>query len=256
MKSLIRFWKEDILNKLIVVVTIGLLVGAVVVAYVLITLLPQTQLQQSDALPTGVAIQPTDTHAPTPTTAFIVNATAAVLPIGGLVPTAASTDAATPTAEATGSPALPPTLSAACIPSHAAETGKVIAVVDGDTIRVYMEDKVYFVRYIGIDVPSDGEVKQLYGPAATFTNSSLVYGKQVTLIQDVSGKDPVGHLLRYVMVGSTFVNLEMVRSGMATAANVPPNTACAQEFKLAEQGARQAQVGRWAGTPTPFPTVP
>ncbi len=256
MKSLIRFWNEDILNKLIVIVVMGLLIGAVVVAYLLLTLLPQARLQQSDALPTGAAIQPTETHAPTPTTAFIVAATAELLSLGSIAPTPASMDAATPTVEATGSPALPPTLTSACIPNHPAETGKVIAVVDGNTIRVYMEEKVYFVRYIGIDVPRDDEVKQLYGPAATFKNSSLVYGKQVTLIGDAADKDAVGRLLRYVMVGNTFANLEMLRSGMATADNLPPNTACAQEFKLAEQYARQSQVGRWSGTPTPLPTVP
>jgi len=138
---------------------------------------------------------------------------------------------------------------APCIPGNARQTGKVLDVLDGNTIKVYMEDKVYFVRYIGIQVPKYGEVQELYGQAAMLKNSSLVFGKEVSLIKDVSDKDSAGRLLRYILVGDTFVNLELLKAGFATAVGVPPDTACVQAFQDAEQSARQAQVGRWASAP-------
>ena len=107
------------------------------------------------------------------------------------------------------------------------------------------------MRYIGIAVPKYDEVQELFGEAAMLRNSNLVFGKDVSLVKDVSDKDPAGRLLRYVLVGDTFVNLELARAGLATAANVSPDTACTQAFGEAEQAARHAQVGRWAAMPTP-----
>ncbi len=256
MKSIIRFWQQDIINKLIILVVVGLIAGAGVVAYVLMTMLPGAHSQQSEALPTVVPMQATDTRAPTPTTAFVVTVAEQLSPTGSPTPVGTPTGGPTAGAPNAGATSAPVPLSSACIPDHSAETGKVLSVVDGNTIRVYTGGLVYFVRYIGVDVPRDGEVKQLYGPSATYENSSLVYGKSVTLIRDVSDKDAAGRLLRYVMVGSTFVNLELLRSGMATAPDSSPNISCSKEFRQAEQAARQQQVGRWSGTPTPLPTVP
>ncbi len=242
-------------NKLIVVVVVGLVAGGIGVAYALATTLPQVLSQPTEGLPTMAPVLPTETRAPTPTTAFIVLTNPAVPTVAD--PTmSVSMQIAAATESATVSPSGPTPSPLTCIPNHAAETGRVVEVVDGNTIRVYMEDKIYFVRYIGIAVPRYDQVKQLYGDAATFKNSGLVYGKEVSLIRDVSDKDAAGRLLRYVLVGNTFVNLELIRLGMATAADVAPDSACAGEFKLAEQSARQAQVGRWSGTPTPLPTVP
>jgi endonuclease YncB( thermonuclease family) len=63
----------------------------------------------------------------------------------------------------------------------------------------------------------------------------LVYGKDVSLVADVSNKDENGRLLRYVVAGNTFVNLEMIFQKLGTAVDIPPDSACAQIFNQAEQ---------------------
>ena len=70
---------------------------------------------------------------------------------------------------------------------------------------------------------------------ATFKNADLVYQKVVTLIPDQTDKDSRGRLLRYVLVGDTFVNYELVAQGFARAVDTPPNSACAEFFQSAGQ---------------------
>ena len=109
-----------------------------------------------------------------------------------------------------------------------------------------MNDLVYVVRYIGVDVPQD-EVNVM---DAYLDNSELVFRKDVTLIADAMDKDSNGRLLRYVMVGDTFVNLQLLQDGWGKTVKVPPNSSCAQVFKAAEESAIQSAKGMWA-VPTP-----
>jgi endonuclease YncB( thermonuclease family) len=167
-------------------------------------------------------------------------------------PTRAVPTAAAPTAtrQATVPAATPLSGDMACIPSNPAQKGKVLDIVDGSTIKVMINGLTYTVRYIGVAVPSD----KGYARAAAFDNGNLVFAKDVTLVPDVTDKDTAGRLLRYVTRGDTFVNLEMIRRGLGSAADMPPNSACAQTFSAAEQAARASQVGQWApggAVPTP-----
>ena len=140
----------------------------------------------------------------------------------------------------------------ACIPNNPPQTGRVVGVLDGNTIKVLLnsDGKIYVVRYIGIAVPKYGETQELYGDVAEAENYDLVFAKSVNMFSDTSDKDSVGRLLRYVTVGDNFINLAMIQHGLATAATVQPDVACDAVFKSAEQIARQSQVGRWVPTPT------
>ena len=128
-----------------------------------------------------------------------------------------------------------------------------MSVVDGDTIRVSIGGTVYSVRYIGVDAPESG---QRFAYQAATMNISLVSGKVVTLIKDVSEVDKYDRLLRYVVVGDVFVNYELVRRGVATAKAYPPDTSCHSTFALAEGEAFREKEGMWAPTPTPPPPPP
>jgi len=132
-----------------------------------------------------------------------------------------------------------------CIPDNPSQIGKVVEIIDGNTIKALIGEYVYVVRYIGIDAPAYGEVNEPYGPEAAFKNTDLVYKKEITLVPDHSDKDLRGRLLRYVLVGNVFVNYELVAEGFATSLDEPPNSACAEVFQLAEQLALKNQVGRW-----------
>ena len=130
-------------------------------------------------------------------------------------------------------------LIAACLPTDPTRTGegspaRVASVIDGDTVELADGRRV---RYIGIDTP---ERDQPYAADATALNRSLVEGQDVWLETDAQATDQYGRLLAYVWAGDTFVNLELVRQGYATAYTVPPNVLHADAFVQAEREAREA----------------
>jgi endonuclease YncB( thermonuclease family) len=144
---------------------------------------------------------------------------------------------------------------AACIPKNTSfQVGTVNQVIDGDTIYVLLDEgRTISVRYIGIDAPEEDRPFSLESYNA---NSTMVDQKEVILIKDVSETDQYDRLLRYVIVGDTFVNLEIVRNGFASAETYPPDTACVDAILSAESEARAALVGMWIATPTPIASDP
>jgi micrococcal nuclease len=128
----------------------------------------------------------------------------------------------------------------------------VVSVIDGDTIEVNIAGEVFDVRYIGMDTPERGDY--FFWPA-TDRNSELVSGRTVTLVRDVSEVDRYDRLLRYVLVGETFVNYALVREGYATSLTYPPDVACSSTFTEAQGQAMAEGVGLWHPTAIPPPVV-
>ena len=132
-----------------------------------------------------------------------------------------------------------------CVPLTLPITGYVKSIVDGDTIIVNFDGNEFRVRYIGIDTPETG---QPYSGEAAAINQQLVRGQQATLYKDVSETDQYGRLLRYVFIGDTFVNYELVVRGYAKATDYPPDSACKGIFADAETYAKTNQLGMWRPT--------
>lgn len=143
------------------------------------------------------------------------------------------------------------------------ETFKVAHVVDGDTIKL---DNGQVVRYIGIDTPETVDPRkpvQCFGKEASDKNRELVEGKEVRLEKDISEKDKYGRILRYVYIGDTFINDYLVRQGYAHSYSYPPDIKHQDQFKQAEEEARNNKRGLWADnacktettTITPTPTT-
>lgn len=120
------------------------------------------------------------------------------------------------------------------------ELAVVTRVVDGDTIDVTINGRPFTVRYIGVNTPERDEV--CYSEARN-GNAALVQGQTIQLVKDVSETDRFGRLLRYVYVGSTFVNQVLVQQGWAEAVSYPPDTAFLATFQRFEVEARDAQRG-------------
>jgi len=120
------------------------------------------------------------------------------------------------------------------------EVGTVTDVIDGDTIDVNINGQEYRVRYIGMNTPERDEV--CYSQA-TQANASMVQGQQVRLVKDQSETDRFDRLLRYVYVGNTFVNAQLVSQGYAEAALYEPDDAQYEYFRGLEQQARSANIG-------------
>jgi endonuclease YncB( thermonuclease family) len=134
------------------------------------------------------------------------------------------------------------------IPQGQTTQAQVTRVIDGDTIEVSIGGALYRVRYIGIDTPETVAPDRpvgCYGPEASAANKALVEGKTVTLEKDVSDVDQYGRLLRYVYVGSTFVNAELVRQGYAHAYTYPPDVKHTPYLLGLQQEARDAHRGLW-----------
>jgi micrococcal nuclease len=120
------------------------------------------------------------------------------------------------------------------------ETARVIRVVDGDTIEVELNGQTTSIRYLGMNTTERGEICYNEG---TDANAALVAGQTVTLVADEENTGRFGRLLRYVYVGNTFVNAELVRQGWAEAVMYEPNDAHWQEFIALEQAAASAGRG-------------
>jgi len=137
----------------------------------------------------------------------------------------------------------------ACIPpGQTAVEADVVHVSDGDTIIVRVDGEEQRLRYIGINAPEMGsETQAALAEQAYQLNCTLVADQSVLLLRDTSETDQYERLLRYVLVGDTFVNYELVRRGMARAHGYPPDTACSQSLEEAERLAREEDLGIWAG---------
>jgi micrococcal nuclease len=166
---------------------------------------------------------------------------------GTMQPTGNPQAAPTPATGTKGATPSPAAVSngTACIPDKSKQTGKVLEVLDGNTIRVMIDGKTYTVRYIGIETPEYINTKEFFATESRNANASLVYAKDITLFKDASGADASGRLLRYVMVGDKFVNLQLISKGFAKALAAPPNNACDAVFATAQEQASSAKIGLW-----------
>ena len=172
--------------------------------------------------------------------------------------TAESTSTILPTFTDTPAPVGIPVTGGSCIPDNPPQTGRVVQVVDGDTIKVILDEDglTYSIRYIGMDTPENTSQVECFGSEATAKNTELVYGKVVTLIKDVSETDQYGRLLRYVLVDEIFVNYELVAQGYANTASYPPDISCIPTFQAAEGQASVSKFGFWGAPPTLAIVIP
>jgi endonuclease YncB( thermonuclease family) len=260
MQRFIVFWKKDLLNKLIVVISLSLVGGGLVFFYLVGTMPAGKSLAGavSEYIPFFGSPTPYIQAIYTDAAATIqarVTATIRPLTIATSAPTASpptsvpATEHPTPTLELTAVPTTGKTatssssISSACIPDKAHQTGTALDVLDGNTVKVLVDGSVYVVRYIGVSVQDPSTP---YGRAAAIKNGELVFGKQITLVSDSIDKDSSGHLLRYILVGDTFINRELIAQGLASALDVPPGLACTQTFRETEQAAVTANLGQWS----------
>ncbi len=127
----------------------------------------------------------------------------------------------------------------------AIQTGRVVKVLDGDTVMV---EGVGTVRYVGIDTPELHHPRrpvERFAARAAAINRRLVLGRTVRLETDVEARDAYGRMLAYVYVGEVMVNAEMVRRGAAEQYPFPPNTRHRAMFARLEARAMREGRGQW-----------
>ena len=119
----------------------------------------------------------------------------------------------------------------------AAVVGKVVKVVDGDTLHVYSNKKNYKIRLSGIDAPERG---QAYGKRAKEHLEFLVAGKQVIAI--VESKDRYSRYVASVKVQNKDVCAEMLTAGYAWHYKQYDNNKYYDEL---QREAKKAKRGLW-----------
>jgi len=132
-------------------------------------------------------------------------------------------------------------------PAMAGEfSGKVVRVIEGDTLEVIHKGVAERVRLNGIDCPERG---QAYGRRAKQFTSQRVFGKQVTV--KTYGLDKGRRTMGEVILpGGMSLNSELVKAGLAwwNRKSAPHD----ETLKRLEEEARNKKRGLWAD-PTPVP---
>jgi micrococcal nuclease len=132
--------------------------------------------------------------------------------------------------------------------------GQVLDIVDGNTIRVNLGDRVETVRYIGINAKQTthaAKAPSQSGGDIIDVNRQLVARQQVRLELDAQERDREGRLLAYVFVADRMVNAELVRRGSAETMTIQPNVRYRDLFITLEQEARDDRRGLWANQSEP-----
>ena len=124
-------------------------------------------------------------------------------------------------------------------------TGKVTAVIDGNTLQILCNnDETHTVQLIGIDSP---ELSQEYGEESKKMLEKIVLGKKVTL--SIKGEDWRGNPLAIVLVnGKKDPRVELLKEGLAWTAEKNP----LPDLEACRTQAQQKGIGLWKqSNPTP-----
>ncbi len=125
-------------------------------------------------------------------------------------------------------------------------TGRVVGVIDGDTLEVLHNQRPECIRLSGIDCPEKGHA---FGKQAKQAASELVFGKEVTL--QTHGRDKykrnIGEL---ILLDGMNLNQELVKQGWCWWYR----QLCAGRYgaRSLEKDARERRKGLWAD-PQPVP---
>lgn len=126
-----------------------------------------------------------------------------------------------------------------CIALAETFTGRVVRVLDGDTVSVLTPEKQEVrVRLAEIDAP---EKNQPFGVKARKMLSELIFAEDVFVVK--VDTDRYGRTVGRIYHGQTDVNLEMVKAGGAWAYTKYLTDSA---FRTAEDAARAGKLGLWA----------
>lgn len=123
--------------------------------------------------------------------------------------------------------------------------GKVVRVIDGDTVDVRVGARIRRVQLLDINAPERG---QCWADAATRRLAwRLPVGSRVTLRQDGPARDSAGRYLAYVWnARNELVNRDLPRVGLAAVKLRPRGKYNAQALADQEQ-AKRLRWGIWSG---------
>lgn len=137
------------------------------------------------------------------------------------------------------------------IPLAQSNLVKVVAVTDGDTIKVSINGTVKIVRMIGIDTPETVDPRkpvQCFGKEASNKTRDVLLNQMIELEPDPTqgDLDKYQRLIRYVILADgTNFGKYMIEQGYAHEYTYQIPYKYQAEFKVAEKEARENQRGLW-----------
>ncbi|MCU1574359.1 MAG: nuc [Micrococcaceae bacterium] len=134
-----------------------------------------------------------------------------------------------------------------------ADNGKVVRIVDGDTLVITIADSEKTVRLLNVDTPETKDPNkpvECLGPEATkYLESTLPVGSLVKLKYDVERQDKYGRTLAAVFTkDDLLVNAEIARQGLGSPMSVGENTKYLPPVQAAFDEAKKAAVGLFSAT--------
>ena len=117
--------------------------------------------------------------------------------------------------------------------------GRVVAIIDGDTVEVMHDGRAERIRLNGIDAP---EHRQAFGRRAQEFLGEMIFKQNLRVV--MRSKDRYGRTVADLFLGTKNVNQEMVRAGMAWwFRRYAPRDMVLRDL---EERAREAGLGLWA----------
>ncbi|MGB4722972.1 MAG: thermonuclease family protein [Defluviitoga tunisiensis] len=137
------------------------------------------------------------------------------------------------------------------------EKGVVTRVIDGDTVEIEIDGKIYKTRFIGIDTPESTTKIEPFGLEASLFTTKELLGKTVYLEKDVSETDRYGRLLRYIWleppneindleIRTKMFNAILLLNGFAKISTFPPDVKYEEYFLTYSKEAQDNNLGLWA----------
>ncbi|WP_232322487.1 thermonuclease family protein [Brevibacillus parabrevis] len=128
---------------------------------------------------------------------------------------------------------------------------KVLEVVDGDTVKIKLNDKEETVRFLLVDTLETKHPKygvQPFGKEASDFTKQLLTEKTVELEQDVNnGPDKYGRFLYYVYVEGKSVQEQLLEKRLARVAYIyAPNVKYVDQYKAIQEKAQKEGLGIWS----------
>ncbi|TKD69171.1 thermonuclease family protein [Pseudalkalibacillus hwajinpoensis] len=123
-------------------------------------------------------------------------------------------------------------------------------VVDGDTLKVQVENREETIRLLLVDTPETKHPTkpvQPFGPEASQFAKDTLEGKEVGIELDVSERDKYGRLLAYVWIGDSMFNEMLLEEGLARVAYIyQPNVKYVDQFQTIQREAQEKAIGIWS----------
>lgn len=134
---------------------------------------------------------------------------------------------------------------------YAKETVKLSRCVDGDTFRIYIEEKEYIVRMLSIDTPEsvkEGKEVEYYGKESSdYTCKEITNAKKIELEYDEKSDkyDKYDRLLAWVFIDNKLLQEELVAKGYAKVAYLYNDYKYSNILKEKQELASAQSIGIW-----------